>query len=132
MLVYVKSVEACTYNITPSRNPGYKDITPCPFSPHVMLEIGDVGDEINGYKITSIEPKDDFVEVRLEKILEYTDEYDTITRKKSNIVLHVEGQSNQDGGKAKPKKTYKGRTYVIRTGVRGGKYIIVKGNKVYV
>jgi hypothetical protein len=30
------------------------------------------------------------------------------------------------------KKTYKGRKYVIRTGSRGGKYILVKGNKVYI
>lgn len=30
------------------------------------------------------------------------------------------------------RKTYKGRKYVIRTGKRGGKYILVKGVKVYV
>lgn len=30
------------------------------------------------------------------------------------------------------KKKYKGRSYVVRTGKRGGKYILVKGNKVYV
>jgi hypothetical protein len=30
------------------------------------------------------------------------------------------------------KKTYKGRKYVIRKGSRGGKYILVKGTKIYV
>lgn len=30
------------------------------------------------------------------------------------------------------KKTYKGRTYVVRIGKRGGKYITVKGKKIYV
>jgi hypothetical protein len=36
----------------------------------------------------------------------------------------------QDGGKAH--KKHNGRSYVVRTGSRGGKYILVKGKKVYV
>jgi ankyrin repeat protein len=36
----------------------------------------------------------------------------------------------QDGGK--PKHTYKGRKYIIRTGSRGGKYILVNKTKIYV
>ncbi len=38
--------------------------------------------------------------------------------------------SQADGGKAH--KKYKGHSYVVRTGARGGKYILVKGEKVYV
>lgn len=38
--------------------------------------------------------------------------------------------NNQVGGK--PHKKHNGRTYVVRTGSRGGKYILVKGKKVYV
>ncbi len=36
--------------------------------------------------------------------------------------------TEQQGGK----HTYKGRTYKLRTGQRGGKYILVGGSKVYV
>ena len=32
----------------------------------------------------------------------------------------------------KPQKKHNGKMYVVHTGTRGGKYIIVKGNKVYV
>jgi hypothetical protein len=39
-------------------------------------------------------------------------------------------QEPQAGGK--PHKKHNGRTYVVRTGSRGGKYILVKGKKVYV
>jgi hypothetical protein len=39
-------------------------------------------------------------------------------------------QEPQAGGK--PHKKHNGRNYVVRTGSRGGKYILVKGNKVYV
>ena len=36
------------------------------------------------------------------------------------------------GGKAKSvRKSYKGGSYVVHTGVRGGKYILVKGEKIY-
>ena len=38
--------------------------------------------------------------------------------------------SAQAGGKRQ--KKYNGRLYVVRTGTRGGKYIVVKGKKVYV
>jgi hypothetical protein len=37
---------------------------------------------------------------------------------------------SQDGGKAH--KKYNGRSYIIRKGSRGGKYILVKGKKIYV
>ena len=39
-------------------------------------------------------------------------------------------QVTQEGGKAHT--TYKGRSYVVRIGSRGGKYILVKGEKIYV
>jgi hypothetical protein len=45
-------------------------------------------------------------------------------------VSDVKVDSPQAGGKAH--KKHNGRTYVVRTGSRGGKYILVKGNKVYV
>jgi hypothetical protein len=35
------------------------------------------------------------------------------------------------GGAKSEKKTYQGRSYVVRKGERGGKYIIVKGKKIY-
>jgi NADH:ubiquinone oxidoreductase subunit len=38
-------------------------------------------------------------------------------------------QPTQEGGKAH--KTYKGRSYVVRTGSRGGKYILVNDEKIY-
>lgn len=37
--------------------------------------------------------------------------------------------NNAGGGKAT--KTYAGRKYVVRTGKRGGRYILVKGKKIY-
>jgi hypothetical protein len=40
--------------------------------------------------------------------------------------------NNNNVGGGKKQKKYNGRLYVIRTGSRGGKYILVKGNKVYV
>jgi hypothetical protein len=40
------------------------------------------------------------------------------------------GADAQTGGKKH--KKYKGRDYVVRTGSKGGKYILVKGKKVYV
>lgn len=36
------------------------------------------------------------------------------------------------GRQAKRKHTYKGRAYTLRSGPRGGRYILVKGAKVYV
>ena len=36
----------------------------------------------------------------------------------------------QEGGKRH--KKYNGRSYIVRTGSRGGKYILVKGRKIYV
>lgn len=39
-------------------------------------------------------------------------------------------QQEHTGGKAH--KKYNGRSYLVRTGVRGGKYILVKGQKIYV
>lgn len=39
------------------------------------------------------------------------------------------GTCGQAGGK--PHKKHNGRTYVVRTGSRGGKYILVKGKKIY-
>jgi hypothetical protein len=41
--------------------------------------------------------------------------------------ISVDQSPISGGGKAK----YNGRSYVVRTGSRGGKYIIVKGKKVY-
>jgi hypothetical protein len=38
--------------------------------------------------------------------------------------------ASQTAGKAKHK--YKGRSYVVRTGSRGGKYILVQGKKLYI
>lgn len=39
-------------------------------------------------------------------------------------------KNTQQGGKAF--KKYKGHAYKIRTGSRGGKYILVKGEKIYI
>ncbi len=39
--------------------------------------------------------------------------------------------SVQDGSGKRHKK-YNGRTYVVRTGSRGGHYLLVKGKKVYI
>jgi hypothetical protein len=44
-------------------------------------------------------------------------------------VQELQTQS-QEGGK--PHKKYNGRSYIIRKGSRGGKYILVKGKKIYV
>lgn len=41
--------------------------------------------------------------------------------------ISVDQSPISGGGKTK----YNGRSYVVRTGSRGGKYIIVKGKKVY-
>lgn len=35
-------------------------------------------------------------------------------------------------GGAPRKHTYKGRQYTVRTGPKGGKYIVVKGQRVYI
>jgi hypothetical protein len=53
----------------------------------------------------------------------------------SNDFNNSNGQvSNNNNGQAggKPKHTYKARKYIIRTGSRGGKYILVKNQKIYV
>jgi hypothetical protein len=42
----------------------------------------------------------------------------------------VTSQDMSGGGKSR--KKYNGHSYVVRTGVRGGKYILVKGNKKYI
>jgi hypothetical protein len=55
----------------------------------------------------------------------YSDNYDRSPRNSDF------GHNDYNGG-AKPKHTYKGRKYVIRTGSRGGKYILVKKLKIYI
>lgn len=47
-------------------------------------------------------------------------------KKKRNIF------ENQSGGSASAKYKYKGRSYKLRTGVRGGKYILVDTKKIYI
>jgi hypothetical protein len=48
------------------------------------------------------------------------------------VIVRKEYILNNSQGGQKPKHKYKGRTYVLRTGIRGGKYIIVQGNKIYI
>jgi hypothetical protein len=45
-------------------------------------------------------------------------------------VSRASSSSDSNGGGAK--KKHNGRSYVVRTGSRGGKYILVKGKKIYV
>jgi hypothetical protein len=54
--------------------------------------------------------------------------YDSATPDSTKLNL-IKTTPTQIGG---GKKTYKGRKYVIRKGSRGGKYILVKGTKIYV
>lgn len=69
------------------------------------------------------------------KYLEQDIELKKLTSFKSNANVSCPtprvSQSNIAGG-AKPTKKYNGRSYVVRTGTRGGKYILVKGTKMYV
>lgn len=41
-------------------------------------------------------------------------------------------QNNTKGGGAKKYTTYKKRKYIVRVGKRGGHYIVVRGEKIYV
>jgi hypothetical protein len=50
--------------------------------------------------------------------------------KSGTCVLPTPAPTPASGGKAK--KTYKGGSYVVHIGKRGGKYINVKGKKVYI
>ena len=44
----------------------------------------------------------------------------------------IEYQSPPTAAGGKRHKKYNGRSYIVRTGTRGGKYILVKGKKIYV
>lgn len=59
---------------------------------------------------------------------------------KANVLLANSENEVQSGGKAKAKKVkaltkahkvHNGKSYVVRKGAKGGRYILVKGNKVY-
>ena len=64
------------------------------------------------------------------KLKLYSDRVTLITSLGNSHTIKIQ---KQDGGsKQKPKHKYKGRAYTVRTGVRGGKYIVVKGSKIYV
>ena len=56
----------------------------------------------------------------------------TSTGKKLTVNFWNETPTAPTGGATKKeKKTYQGHSYVVRKGERGGKYIIVKGKKIY-
>lgn len=46
--------------------------------------------------------------------------------------IGVEDPGDYQKGAGKSKYKYKGRLYAIRTGKRGGKYIVCQGKKIYV
>jgi hypothetical protein len=50
----------------------------------------------------------------------------------SHTLVSPQTTTNTSGGAPKRFVTYKNRTYVVKVGKRGGKYITVKGEKVYV
>ena len=50
----------------------------------------------------------------------------------ANIIVPTGNNTTPIDGGGPIKKTYKGRSYLVRTGKRGGRYILVKGNKIYV
>lgn len=56
-----------------------------------------------------------------------------IDLKNDELVFPLPGKkTSQQGGVVKETHSYNGRTYVVRSGPRGGKYILVKGTKIYV
>lgn len=52
--------------------------------------------------------------------------------RRTTSVKSRQSSSQKRGGARAPTYAYKGKQYTVRVGVRGGKYILVKGNKVYV
>jgi hypothetical protein len=63
--------------------------------------------------------------------LETVQELNDKTKESWPIKQRIENSKTTPAGGAKSTKLYKGRKYVVRTGSRGGKYILVKGTKVY-
>lgn len=63
-----------------------------------------------------------------------------VTGAVSNAVNRVEsmipgqqgGKAKKTGKKTKAHKEHNGKSYVVRTGAKGGRYILVKGKKVYI
>ena len=51
---------------------------------------------------------------------------------KSKLVSSKINIDAEGGAKEKHKHMYKGRAYIVRTGTKGGKYILVQKTKIYV